>query len=63
MISNSNSNIQQVADSFGGNYKIDMGLKTDIDKGYKKFCEKRGLQVGWRQSKGGFSCKNREKES
>ena len=55
MINNSNSDIRQVADSFGGNYKIDMGLRTDVNKGYEKFCKKRGLKVGWRQNKGGFS--------
>jgi len=61
MINNNKPDLQQVADSFGGtDYS---GLKKDVDKGYKKFCEKRGMKVGWQQGRGGFDCKNREKES
>ena len=50
-----------VADSFGEMYDINIGDKQAFDKAYEKFCKKRNLQV--QQSKGGFSYKNREKES
>ena len=62
MINNKNiSNLQQ-ADSFGGS-DVAKPFSKKENEGYLKFCKKHGLRVGWQQSKGGFSYRNREKES
>ena len=65
MINNNKPDLQ-AADSSGGNYSIDMAAKPLSKKeneGYLKFCKKHGLRVGWQQNRGGFSYRNREKES
>ena len=58
---NKNRSELNVADSFGGNYDINMGDQKAFDNAYQKFCKKRGMQVGWKKQ--GLQYKNREKES
>jgi hypothetical protein len=61
MINNNKPDLQ-VADSFGGS-NVPKALSKKENEGYLKFCKRHGLKVGWQQSRGGFSYKNREKES
>ena len=62
MINNKNISDLQQADSFGGS-DVPKALSKKENKGYLNFCKRHGLKVGWQQGRGGFDCKNREKES
>jgi hypothetical protein len=59
---NSNRPDLQVADSFGES-NVPKALSKKENEGYLRFCKRHGLRVGWQQNRGGFSYKNREKES
>ena len=60
MINNNKPDLQ-VADASDGGYDINIGDRKAFDEGYKKFCKKYGLQVGWKKQT--LQYRNREKES